>query len=319
VDTFGALGFYVGVLIAIGISLSTLIVMLLNRSLPERIRLFIQNNRIVKKCRFYLWYLSECFWNYIGSPSSIDKDAFWNLYGTGAKSGRIKQVRMLMFQPVCVNVRQIVLDTRADAEEAYKRADAGEDFESLVNLLTVDRATKCQGGLVICIRSGGYIPEVIYNEEYEDVAFSMGKGEISRPFEVRGKWYVLKRLGERGGAVKEPYKIERSVRIRSYSYMDVEELLEAAEIADLSQAVWIFEEIYERFPDDEMADDALFTSGLIYYSKEQRDYTEATYFFERLLEEYPESYFVQTTDQILEKIRKEISDVIKKADATPND
>jgi len=243
--------------------------------------------------------------------------------------------------PEGVRVRQIVLDTKADAEKAYGRAVAGEDFETLVKLLSVDNGTKSQGGLLGWLKRGGYVQGVGYSEEYEEAAFSLEEGEVAKPFEAYDRWYVIKCEKKREHRVKEfdevkaqifnelynerreealerayarleeAYDVERFGWARSYDDMTVEELLAATEEAVMpSVQIEVYKKIYERFPDDAMADKALFMVGFI-YSEELGDYEEAGVYFRRLKEEYPTSDFVKPADWMLENMGKDTSDLVE--------
>ncbi|UCE26772.1 MAG: peptidyl-prolyl cis-trans isomerase [Candidatus Coatesbacteria bacterium] len=243
--------------------------------------------------------------------------------------------------PEGVRVRQIVLDNEADADKAYKRAMAGEDFETLVKLLSVDEATKSQGGSLGWLKRGGYVQGVGYSEEYEEAAFSLEEGEIAKPFEAYDRWYVVKCEKKREhyiqefddvkaqifnqlynerredamerayARLEEAYDVERFGWARSYDDMTVDELLTEAEAAVMpSVQIEIYKKIHERFPDDEMADKALFMVGFI-YSEELGDYEEAAVYFRKLKEEYPTSDFVKPADWMLENMGKDTSDLIE--------
>jgi peptidyl-prolyl cis-trans isomerase C len=239
-----------------------------------------------------------------------------------------------------VRVRQMVLETKSDADNAYKRAVAGEDFETLAKLLSIDKGTKPQGGLIGWLHHGGYVQGVGYSVEYEEAAFSLAEGEIAEPFEVNERWYVVKCEKKREYSVKdfeevkpqifnklynerreeamelayreleETYDVERFGWARSYDDMTVEELLAEAEAAVMPVVqIEIYKKIYERFPDDEMADKALFMTGFI-YSEEVADYEEAAVYFRKLKEEYPASDFVKPADWMLENMGRDTSDLI---------
>lgn len=242
--------------------------------------------------------------------------------------------------PEGVRIRQIVLESKADADKVYNRAATGEDFETLVKLLSVDKGTAPQGGLLGWLKRGGYVQGVGYSEAYEEVAFSLGEGEIAKPFEVNGRWYVVKCEKRREHSVKEfedvkaqifnelynnrreeamelayreleeAYDVERFGWARSYDDMTVEEMFAAAEAAVMPVVqIEIYKKAYERFPDDEMADKALFMVGFT-YSEELADYEEAAVYFRKLEEEYPASDFVKPARWMLENMGKDTSDLI---------
>jgi tetratricopeptide (TPR) repeat protein len=93
--------------------------------------------------------------------------------------------------------------------------------------------------------------------------------------------------------------------------MTVDELLAGAEEAVMpSVQIEVYKKMYERFPDDAMADKALFMVGFI-YSEELGDYEEAGVYFRKLKEEYPTSDFVKPADWMLENMGKDTSDLIE--------
>lgn len=242
--------------------------------------------------------------------------------------------------PEGVRIRQIVLNSKADADKAYRRAIAGEDFETLVKLLSVDKGTQPQGGLLGWLKRGGYVQGVGFSEEYEAASFALNEGDIAKPFEVNNRWYVIKCEGKREHSTKEfedvkgqifnelynerrgdamelayrelekAYDVERFGWARLYDDMTVDELLAEAEKAVMpSVKIEIYKKIYERFPDDEMADKALFMVGFT-YSEELADYDEAAKYFHKLEDEYPTSDFVKPAGWMLENMGKDTSDLI---------
>ncbi len=76
-------------------------------------------------------------------------------------------------EPEKVKISRIVLKTKAEANKALARANAGEDFGTLAELLTIDNPGKNKKGSIGWVRKGGFIQGIGTNEEYENLAFSL--------------------------------------------------------------------------------------------------------------------------------------------------
>lgn len=90
-------------------------------------------------------------------------------------------------QPERRNVRQLVADDEATANEAVSRAAAGEFFPDLVNELSVHPDAQTTSGYLSLVKSGsGALPP-----ELDEVAFSIKLHEVSSPVKLGEQWYVL--------------------------------------------------------------------------------------------------------------------------------
>ncbi len=83
-------------------------------------------------------------------------------------------------------VRQIVVADEASAQAAVARVAAGEEFADVAAEVSRDGATASKGGLV------GLVSKEQLPADISQVAFSLGRGEVSQPFQSGPGWYVLK-------------------------------------------------------------------------------------------------------------------------------
>ena len=95
-----------------------------------------------------------------------------------------------------VHARLILLETKQNADEIYKVLELGGPFDVWAHNVSVDPGSKDRGGDLGWIERGDYAREIT------DVAFSLKKGEYSRPFKAPDGWALVKCEGIEAGAVK---------------------------------------------------------------------------------------------------------------------
>lgn len=86
---------------------------------------------------------------------------------------------------VQVRARHILVETEQEATEAYDRLVAGENFSDLAMELSVDPGSKSNGGDL------GYFPRGMMVPEFEEAAFSMEVGEMSKPIESKFGYHII--------------------------------------------------------------------------------------------------------------------------------
>jgi peptidyl-prolyl cis-trans isomerase D len=92
-------------------------------------------------------------------------------------------------QPEEVRVRHILFtgeDPGPGAEEALRRVEGGEEFAALAEELSDDLATKGEGGDL------GFFPRGRMLPAFEEVAFTLGPGEVSSPVETARGVHLIK-------------------------------------------------------------------------------------------------------------------------------
>jgi peptidyl-prolyl cis-trans isomerase C len=92
----------------------------------------------------------------------------------------------LLATPRRVKVRHIVLASKAEADAALAEARAGREFAQLAQARSVDTATRTQGGDLGWLTRGVMVPA------FEDLAFSLKRGEVGGPVETRLGFHVVK-------------------------------------------------------------------------------------------------------------------------------
>lgn len=88
-----------------------------------------------------------------------------------------------------VKASHILVVDEKTAEDIYNRLMKGEDFATLAKEYSVDTATKDQGGDLGEFARGVMVPE------FEQVAFSLKKGQISKPVKTDYGYHIIKSEG----------------------------------------------------------------------------------------------------------------------------
>ncbi|WP_353686865.1 peptidyl-prolyl cis-trans isomerase [Thermodesulfovibrio sp. 3462-1] len=89
-------------------------------------------------------------------------------------------------KPVEVRLSQIVVKNEQEAKKVYEKIDKGEDFAKIANELSRDEKTKSIGGDIGFFKKGQLNPQI------ENVAFSLKKGQVSMPLNLKGQLYIFK-------------------------------------------------------------------------------------------------------------------------------
>ena len=95
-----------------------------------------------------------------------------------------------------VHAEHVLVKTDAEAKEVYDKAVKGEDFQVLAKKYSKDpSAAQNQGDL-------GYFKRSRMPEEFANAAFSLKKGEISKPVKTNFGFHIIKLVDKREG--KDP-------------------------------------------------------------------------------------------------------------------
>jgi peptidyl-prolyl cis-trans isomerase C len=88
--------------------------------------------------------------------------------------------------PSQIRVRHIVLKSREEADAVLAEAKAGKDFARLAEERSEDTGTRAKGGDL------GWVPRGLMVQPFEDVIFSLKKGEIGAVVQTRLGYHVVK-------------------------------------------------------------------------------------------------------------------------------
>jgi len=84
-----------------------------------------------------------------------------------------------------VRARHILVASRDDAREVLRQLEDGADFAALARQVSLDPATRMEGGDIGYFTAAGILPE------FARVAFATPRGAISEPFQTEAGWHVL--------------------------------------------------------------------------------------------------------------------------------
>jgi peptidyl-prolyl cis-trans isomerase SurA len=97
------------------------------------------------------------------------------------------------------------IEARLKADTVYMKLQKGESFESLVAAYSADQSSKANGGLMNWFSSFSNFPD-----EFKAVAFSLSKGEYSRPFKTDYGYHIIKLADKR--PVAELKELEENIK-----------------------------------------------------------------------------------------------------------
>ncbi len=126
------------------------------------------------------------YWN-----TRAKRDAFYEKSIKGAISdGLVKgiyddKVKMIPAEDE-VEARHILVDSEDKAKEVLEKIGKGEDFAKLAEEYSNDPGSKADGGKL------GYFSKGQMVKEFEDAAFALRKGEVSKPVQTKFGWHIIK-------------------------------------------------------------------------------------------------------------------------------
>ena len=113
-----------------------------------------------------------------------------------------------------VRARHILVDTQEEAAEVKRLIDEGADFSDLAVAVSLDPATRLEGGDL------GYFPRDGILPEFGEVAFNTPVGDVSDPFRSEFGWHVMEVVHRRRQA---PPSIEQ-LRPNIVSYLTFDQM-----------------------------------------------------------------------------------------------
>lgn len=90
-----------------------------------------------------------------------------------------------------IKAQHILIKNRDLARNVYKKIIGGENFDDLAKRYSEDEVTKSSGGNL------GYFTKGVMVKEFEDMAFSLGKDQVSEPVKTIYGYHIIKVLDRR--------------------------------------------------------------------------------------------------------------------------
>lgn len=118
-----------------------------------------------------------------------------------------------------VRARHILVSTPAEADQALRLLEDGEDFASLARRISQDPATRFDGGDLGYFTREGILPE------FARAAFSTPEGQVSAPFQTEFGWHVLQ-VVDRRDQPRPGLEVMRPNIVRFLTLAGIQDLLE---------------------------------------------------------------------------------------------
>lgn len=225
--------------------------------------------------------------------------------------------------PARINASWIKCATAAEAAKARRRiVERGEDFGAVARIVSTDKTTAPDGGLLGYFNPTGYIRAIPPDkrQEFVDKVFVLEAGDVSDVFPFDGGFAFVK-VNEKTTERQEPFeKVQDRIQARlapvfSDSLMQSEldrlrgkykpqilfdankelddksadDLMRmATEATDPRDKIEYYRALVKKYPTYERADEAQFMIGFV-YSEELRDFELAKQEYDLLLKNYPNS------------------------------
>jgi foldase protein PrsA len=110
--------------------------------------------------------------------------------------------------PESRDVRHILVKTKAQADKLYDQLKGGADFATLAKKFSRDPGSKDQGGKYTVVKGQTVAP-------FEQTAFLLEKGQISRPVKTQYGYHIIEPLSEIKAAKTQPLDKKLKDQIRS--------------------------------------------------------------------------------------------------------
>ena len=124
--------------------------------------------------------LSEGIYNKVTEDVKVSDDDVTKYYNKNLKLYR---------QPESRDVRHILVSNRALANKLYDKIKAGANFAALAKKYSKDPGSKAQGGKLTIVKGQTAGP-------FDQTAFLLKKGQVSRPVKTQYGWHIIQALSE---------------------------------------------------------------------------------------------------------------------------
>lgn len=237
------------------------------------------------------------------------------------------ELEVIRAQHIFSKDKEKLVDLKRRVEEG------GEKFTTLAHTYSEDPISKRDGGDLGFFNPGGYIKGIGISQKFSDAVVMMEPGKIYGPIEWE-QGYSLVRVNEKRPPAVTPYddvvddiankmgaekldavrdahfaEVQKNYETRNYlqerldkSQRGPAELFDFAQnSADPQQRIAAFQEIVDKYPQDEVAPEAMFMIGFV-YAEEMKDVVMADRTFTQLIEKYPESEMAQTARWMIDNL-----------------
>ncbi len=233
--------------------------------------------------------------------------------------------------------RHILVDTEAQAREIYRRIQNGESFDELARQYSKDESSARNGGVMPPMTEGYAAGRLGKVPELGEKVLSMKEGELAEPIHSIHGWHVVRvdtvrperqrafdevraeivqKLSSRGQAelytavldsLKTAYDVQvYEDRLKEFYVLQMtdEQLFEEAQSeADNQQKVYFYEQLVERFPQSARLPEALFMIGYV-RAESLGDTTRALDVFRDFLQRYPDHEMAPSARMMVEELSK---------------
>ncbi len=93
-----------------------------------------------------------------------------------------------------IHAAHILVETKDEADSIYQQLKSGADFTQLAKEKSIDPSAKNNGGDLGFFKWGKMVPE------FQEAAFQLKVGEISRPVQTKYGWHIIKLIEKRAVA-----------------------------------------------------------------------------------------------------------------------
>lgn len=107
-----------------------------------------------------------------------------------------------------IKVSHILVNTEEEAKKLLVRIKKGESFSKLAKSFSKDPGSAGKGGELGFIKRGQMVPE------FEQIAFSLKKGEISNPVKTQFGYHIIKVTERKEGEKSDYAKVRDNIRER---------------------------------------------------------------------------------------------------------
>ena len=110
---------------------------------------------------------------------------------------------------VTKNAKDSTINAEYKIKNIYKKLNDGETFEALAKQFSDDKSSASKGGKLKPFKSGQ-----LSAPTFEDVAFGLKVGEVSKPFETKYGWHIAKLIDKKATPDFKEMKPELEVKVK---------------------------------------------------------------------------------------------------------